>query len=494
MSLFVLSVVLLCLVIAAWLWMKPHPRSPAIVPGALPFIGHSHQVIGDRKHLWNFFRKVQLYSLKNGGVCECWFGTHKFYVITDPEDSLTLSNTCLNKPYVYDFAKKFLNNGLITAQASIWKTHRKLLNPAFNQQVLNTYVNEINVQARTLVSKLAPLAGKEPFDVRKYLINYVLSTVTRTSLGLGTEDQVLIETDYAEAIDELVAMFCDRGQKVWLHSSYIYKWSAMKRKEDQLINTVKNIINPIIQKRKSKLKANNVPNNYNNLASTPGKFKPVLDQMLQLADEQNAFTDDDIREHIDTLAASSYHTTSSAVTFILLVIGKYQNVQERIYNELQEVSKHEDDDFTDQDLHKLVYLEAVIKESMRVYPVVPFIARKVDRDVNLKNCTLRAGSSCAIGLYGLLRHPLWGADAEKFRPERWLDPTTLPEQRSLYAAFGVGRRNCIGHLLSNMMSKIALAHICRRYHVTGDISTVVCEFDVALQPVKGHHIFLTSRK
>ena len=63
------------------------------------------------------------------------------------------------------------------------------------------------------------------------------------------------------------------------------------------------------------------------------KFKPVLDQMLQLAEEQNAFTDDDIREHLDTLVGASYDTTSSAMTFILLVIGNYQDVQERIFNE-----------------------------------------------------------------------------------------------------------------------------------------------------------------
>ena len=61
---------------------------------------------------------------------------------------------------------------------SVWKVHRKLLNPSFNQQVLNTFVNEMNVQARSLVSRVAPKVGKGPFDVRKFCISYTLSTVT----------------------------------------------------------------------------------------------------------------------------------------------------------------------------------------------------------------------------------------------------------------------------------------------------------------------------
>ncbi|KAJ8715550.1 hypothetical protein PYW07_010032 [Mythimna separata] len=155
--------------------------------------------------------------------------------------------------------------------------------------------------------------------------------------------------------------------------------------------------------------------------------------MLQLAEEQNAFTDDDIGQHLHTLVGASYDTTASAMTFLLLVIGSYQNVQKRIFDELQDVFGHDDTDVTKQDLQKLVYLEAVIKESMRLYPVVPIIARKVDVEVNLSK------------------------------------------------------------LFSMMVMKVALVHIIRRYRVTGDINNVECEFDAVLKPMKGHLICLKAR-
>lgn len=73
----------------------------------------------------------------------------------------------------------FSNYVHVFFSASTWKIHRKLLNPAFNQQVLNTFVNEINVQARSLVSQLASEVEKEPFQVRKYFVSFTLKTVSR---------------------------------------------------------------------------------------------------------------------------------------------------------------------------------------------------------------------------------------------------------------------------------------------------------------------------
>nr|WIE06254.1 cytochrome CYP340AX8 [Spodoptera frugiperda] len=486
------GLVLLCIVVlAVWTtWFKQRADAPPLMPGSLPIIGHSHLIIGDRKHLWSFVKHMNESSLEHNGVIEVWFGPNRYYTVTDPDDSLALVNACYSKPYIYGFAKDFLKNGLITADVSVWKNHRKLLNPAFNQQVLNTFVDEMNVQSRNLVSNFKNEIGKKPFDVRHYLITFTLSTISRTSLGLTTQEQKQIDRDYAVAIENLLALYCDRFQKVWLHMDCIFNWSALKRKQDKLISTLKNIMNPIILKRKSDMKTIVEPTHYDD---TPGKFKPVLDQMLHMSQEQEVFTVSDIREHLDTLVAASYDTTSSALTFILLVIATYPEVQNRIYNEIQEVLQNKDDDFTKHDLQKLVYLEAVMKETMRLYCAVPIIARQIDVDVKLKNCTLRSNSTGIIGVHSLHRHPLWGPDANEFKPERWLTPGALPSNPVLYASFGIGKRNCIGKLFGMLMMKTALAHIVRQYQICGNIHNIECEFDVVLKPVTNHHIELKLR-
>lgn len=55
--------------------------------------------------------------------------------------------------------------------------------------------------------------------------------------------------------------------------------------------------------------------------------------MLDLADKQDAFTDEEIREHLDTIVAAAYDTTATAMTLILILIGSHQDVQDRIYKE-----------------------------------------------------------------------------------------------------------------------------------------------------------------
>ncbi|KAF9409941.1 hypothetical protein HW555_010832 [Spodoptera exigua] len=431
-------------------WYKSHPNSPPTFPGELPIIGHAVQMIEHRN------------------------------AITDPTDVGIVASACLDKAFFYKIGKDFVEKGLLTADAIIWKPHRKLINPAFNQQILNTYLNEMNVQARNLVSHLTAMAENGQIDTYQYLIQYVLRIVCRTSLGLESKDQNIIDTNYTKAIQEIFTIFCYRAFNPWLYPSFIYKRTALKGKEDKLIKELNNMINTVIQKRKSDLKSNNCITN-NGIDSITGRFKPILDLLLHLADKEQVLTDDEIREHLDTIVIASYDTTSTVLQNILLVLGSYPEVQEKVYKEVQEVFQN-NEDLNIHDLSKLVYMEAVIKEVLRVYDVVPVVARKLDTDIVLPKCTLKAGSTCILSLYGLHRHSSWGPEVNKFKPERWLNPATLPTNPNVYAAFSIGKRNCIGKQYAMMSLKISLAHVVSKFRISGDIKNIKWKFELVLKP------------
>ncbi|KAH9631015.1 hypothetical protein HF086_000342 [Spodoptera exigua] len=162
---FAVLIVSFCALLVLWSKLKPRGPSPPVHPGALPILGHAHQLYGDPKKFWVTKKKMYQFSLDSGGVSEIRLGPHSVYVLTDPDDSLVIANTCLNKPYYYDFAKEMFNRGLVTASLTTWKPHRKLLYPAFNMQVLATFVTEYNTQSRNLVAALKAEVGKEPFNV-----------------------------------------------------------------------------------------------------------------------------------------------------------------------------------------------------------------------------------------------------------------------------------------------------------------------------------------
>ncbi|XP_026729387.1 cytochrome P450 4C1-like [Trichoplusia ni] len=429
------------------------------------------------------------YCLKNGGIMKLLIGPHQAFIMTEPDECLIVANACMNKPYLYEFGKDCYGRGLVTAKESTWKPHRKLLNPAFNLQVLNKFIAEFNVQARELVSLLEPKVGKESFDVQPYLVSNSLKNVCRTTLGFREQDQIMVDKDYAQATENLFHLFGERIPKFWLHVPFLYNLSSLKRKENKLTGVTKRVINGIIKKRRSEMKLNS---NYEmNSDSKSDKFKPLLDQMLELAENQDAFSDEEIREHLDTIVAAAFDTTATSMTYTLLVIGSDSVMQERIYKELK--SELGDRDVTKHDLPKLVYLDAVLKESLRLYAPVPLAARNVDSDIQIRNYTLPAGSTCVFSLYGINRHSMWGADVEEFRPERWLNPETLPKNPNAFATFGIGKRVCLGRSYSMMAMKTTLAHILRRYRVFGDINKVLSRSDILMKPVTGHHIRLELR-
>ncbi|XP_013185000.2 cytochrome P450 4C1 [Amyelois transitella] len=487
---------MVCVVYSYFLWRQraqDTDNEPPMLPGAWPIVGHAPHLIGDSSHLWKGVTDLANQSYEIGGVVSATIGPRTVYVITDPDDFLTVANTCLEKDGFYDFAKPWLGEGLVTGKLSIWKHHRKLLNPAFSQTVLDGFLHVFNRQARRLVHDLAAQVGKGPFDHWNYTKHNALETICLTALGVDFGDHTLLNNQYVVAAEEIFKTLVDRFQQFWLHSPQIFKFSAVKRTQDRCLKIVHNMSNTVLQRRKSELNGN-ILSERNTGKLTGLKFKAFMDLLLELSIEKGVFNDREIREHIDTMIVGGHDTSANVLMYTLVLIGSYPEVQKRIFEELHDVFGNSDRDVEKHDLSKLVYLEAVLKESMRLYTIVPVVARRLNCNVKLKNYTLAAGRTCFMFLFGIHRHPIWGEDGDKFKPERWLDPATLPDNPNAFAGFSIGRRMCIGKSYAYMSMKTTLAHVMRHYKLSGDHTKLQLKLDVMLKPSTGYFISIEKRK
>ncbi|XP_073951835.1 cytochrome P450 4V2-like [Choristoneura fumiferana] len=132
---------------------------------------------------------------------------------------------------------------------------------------------------------------------------------------------------------------------------------------------------------------------------------------------------------------------------------------------LEEVFRNTNRPVTAEDLPKLVYLEAVVKETLRLYPPVPIYVRETHSDCKLPNgLTVPKGVAFLFLLHGMHRNPkYWGDDAEQFRPERFLEgPLRHPVQ---FIPFSYSIRNCLGGTYAMMSIKTVLATMLRRYRL-----------------------------
>lgn len=99
--------------------------------------------------------------------------------------------------------------------------------------------------------------------------------------------------------------------------------------------------------------------------------------------QRNGLIDDDgIVEETDTFTFEGHDTTSAAMTFTLLLLAHHPEAQERIFEDIQEVLENGNKtELTIDDFNQMDYLDRVIKESLRLYPPVPFISRELSEDL-----------------------------------------------------------------------------------------------------------------
>jgi cytochrome P450 len=103
------------------------------------------------------------------------------------------------------------------------------------------------------------------------------------------------------------------------------------------------------------------------------------------------------------------------------MIAMHNDVQEKLFVEVQNVINELGETIGEEHLHKLIYLEMVIKETMRLFPVLPIHARLASEDIELEKYTIPAGANIVISVFNAHRNKNnWGDDADKFRPERFL--------------------------------------------------------------------------
>lgn len=128
----------------------------------------------------------------------------------------------------------------------------------------------------------------------------------------------------------------------------------------------------------------------------------LIDQLWHLF-FAGKFSEQIVKEQIETVLIAGNETSALTLSYILLLIAMYPDVQERLYNELRSVFDTQDEDTSHDKLQYLPYLDCVLKEGMRLFPVAPFIVRTCIADTKISNCIIPKKAIIMMSIFNLQR-------------------------------------------------------------------------------------------
>ena len=176
-------------------------------------------------------------------------------------------------------------------------------------------------------------------------------------------------------------------------------------------------------------------------------------------DTGEAMSDEGVVDNLLTMLFAGHETTAKALAWTLYLLARAPEWQERVRAEVADVIG--DADISADHVDRLEVCERVLKESMRLYPPVPVIARRPVRDVDLDGYDIPADAQVVIPLFCLHRHRALWTDPDRFDPDRFLGERGANLPRTQYMPFGGGGRTCIGNSFAMVEAKVLLAAFVR---------------------------------
>lgn len=237
-------------------------------------------------------------------------------------------------------------------------------------------------------------------------------------------------------------------------------------------------------------------NDSNNNNTTCEKSKNFMEALLS---PKNNFTDDEIRDEVNSLLLAAQDTSAIASSTTLLLLAMHKDIQQKVVDELHQVlGKTLDAPYIDfEKLNRLEYLNNVINEVLRLIPVVPYVFRRVDEEiVSNDGFIIPINTNIIVPIIKIHQNKaLWGDDADQFRPERFEKERFQKIHQYAFIPFTKGPRMCLGYKYAMYLMKIQLANFLMKYEVDTKLSLGELEFgnQVTMTACQGYKISIKER-
>jgi len=392
-----------------------------------------------------------------------------------------MSNKNFNLRMYPPFFDRFLKGRgiLFTNNLEVWKVSRTA---ALHGIMKNSHLRQIATwtaaSADKLINRLNTThEGKEfELDIDEDFSKLALDVIAQAAFSVDINAVVEENSPFTKLIRQVM-------NTVWfmflpLYMYDLYTPPGMKEGE-RALESLRDMVRTIMHDRR---KANQV-----------GQFNDLLDILLKYQAQEEGGTqlqDEDIVFACWDMFIAGHETTAHTMAWTLDLLAANPRVQQKLLNEIHTELGNETPDF--ENIKRLGYLHNVIKETLRVRPVVPIFTRLSASEEVLNGHRLAPMTPVVILNSRLHMHPKYWDKPTEFMPERW---ESIENVESLpYRPFGYGSRQCVGMRMAHIEAKVAIAKMIQAYEIKLPQNPIEAEEEllVTMRP-KGMKIKLVQR-
>ena len=379
--------------------------------------------------------------------------------------------------------ESFQGKNVLTTEGQDWEQQRRILTPGFSPKRIAGYMRLMHAAITDSVGEELPTeAGQSAtvdvdFLTTRITMDVILRTLfsTATTQAEASRISIAIRGLSRQSMREVFWAFIPPQ---WLP----YPGRANKRKHLQTINT---LIATHIKARTAE-------------PASADSQTDVLSMMLAARDDapttgSATLTLQEIHDNCFVLFGAGFDTSSSALTWWIGLMAKHPEVVEQLRRELSSLGV---DAPPLESIARLPYLNATIKEAMRLYPPSTALFNRVAlRDVVIGDTPVSKGTLAVIPIWQLHHDPRSFAEPEVYRPERFM-PGAPDIPRGAYLPFGAGPHFCLGQHFATVEMALIAAHLIQNFDFALAEGTTLPEpvVDLALKPKSGLQVKFTRRQ
>ncbi len=346
------------------------------------------------------------------------------------------------------------------------KRERKLLTPPFHGDRMRAY-GEVMIEATR--AAFAGLGVGEELNALERTTRLSLEAIVRAVFGYSERAEITAAQDAVRATLRAAKPFLLFSPKTQVAPFGLGPWATFQKHSRAL--------DELLYEQIKRTRADN-----------EGREDILALLVRARYEDGGGMSDGNIRDELRTLLTAGHETTAVSLAWTLYALHRHPELLARARAEVDAL----DEDAGPQELARLPFVGAVIDETLRRYPIVDVVFRKLLRPTTFAGYELPAGVTLCPAIVLVHRDPSIYPDPLRFDPERFMGKKPRPHE---YLPFGGGNRRCIGAAFSLYESRIAIATLLRDFEfelLDGELPAV--RKNIVLAPKGGVRLRLRARR